>query len=532
MGHRAHLSGDRQSPQIAEGNPLKQDVRLLADGTRLEADICIIGAGPAGLTIARELIGLNATVLVLESGGFRAESQVQRLNEGAVVGDPYAGLRRTRHRQVGGTANSWNTRVVDEPGAKYVPLDPVDFEERSHVPHTGWPFDRKHLESFYRHAQVVCGLGPFVYDGADWATATGPSVLPFGNQLTTRVYQFGSAQPFTQTYVREVSQASNMRLCHHATVTRLVTSGAGRRVVEAEGTSLSGGRFRVRASIFVLAAGAIENARLLLLSGETGSHGLGNQHDWVGRCFMEHPRDNALTLIPRSPDLFREAAFYDLHEAGDGTMIGGRLAVPEEAVRTGQMPNVSITLLPRWRRRGLVGTVSSHLRTLLVEGRWRRSEGRYGWSDVRTGYQEIDGFHLLLNIEQRPNPENRVVLAQARDALGTPSAEVHWRWRDEEQAELERLRKVLGEWVEASGLGRVETEAGTRPDPNAHHHAGTTRIHVDPRLGVADADARLHGTENLYLTGASVFPTAGFANPTLTIVAIALRLADHLKEGM
>jgi choline dehydrogenase-like flavoprotein len=508
-------------------------MRLSADATRLEADICVIGAGPAGLTLARELIGLNATVLVLESGGLRAESQIQRLNEGAVIGDPYAGLHRTRHRQVGGTAHTWNTRVLGRPGAKYVPLDSVDFEERSHVPYSGWPFGREHLEPFYRRAQVVCGLGPFIYDGADWATATGPRVLGFGDQLTTRVYQFGSAQPFAQTYVREVNQASRVRLCHHATVTRLITSGAGRRVVEAEGTSLSGGRFRVRASIFVLAAGAIENARLLLLSGEAGSPGPGNQHDWVGRCFMEHPRDSALTLIPRSPDLFREAAFYDMHEAGDGTMIGGRLAVPEEAVRAGQMPNVSITLLPRQRRRGLVGSISSHLRALLVEGRWRRAVAGYGWSDVPTGHQEFDGFHMLLNIEQRPNPENRVVLAQTRDALGIPGAEVRWRWRDEEQAELERLRKMLREWVEASGLGRVEGgEAGTRPDPNAHHHAGTTRIHVDPRLGVADADARVHGTENLYLTGASVFPTAGFANPTLTIVAIALRLADRLKEGV
>jgi choline dehydrogenase-like flavoprotein len=136
---------------------------------------------------------------------------------------------------------------------------------------------------------------------------------------------------------------------------------------------------------------------------------------------------------------------------------------------------------------------------------------------------------MLINIEQRPNPENRVVLARDRDALGVPSVAVHWRWRDEEQAELERLRQALCRWVEASGIGRVEVEAG-RPDPNAHHHAGTTRMHTDPRFGVADADARVHGTENLYVTGASVFPTAGFANPTLTIVATALRLADHLKQ--
>jgi choline dehydrogenase-like flavoprotein len=294
----------------------------------------------------------------------------------------------------------------------------------------------------------------------------------------------------------------------------------------------SGDRFRVRAGVFVLAAGAIENARLLLLSAEAGSCSLENQHDWVGRCFMEHPRDNALTLIPRTPELFHQAAFYDLHEAGDGTMIGGRLAVTEEAIHTGHLPNTSVTLLPRLQARGIVGALSSRISTLLVEGRWRPPAVRYGWSEFPAGRQDFDRFQLLLNIEQRPNPENRVVLARARDALGVPRAELHWRWRTEEQGELEQLRKRLCFWLEASGVGKVEIEAGVKPDPNAHHHAGTTRINADPRLGVADVDAMVHGTENLYVTGASTFPTVGFANPTLTIVAMALRLADHVKRRL
>lgn len=501
----------------------------MPDGTRLEADICIIGAGPAGLTLARELVGLDRSVLLIESGGFRAESLAQRLNEGVVVGDPYVGLRGTRHRQVGGTAHSWNTRVSHEVGAKYVPFDALDFEDRSRVPLTGWPFDWAHVAWYYRRAQELCGLGPFAYDGADWVSAGDSQTLPFADPLITRVYQFGPARLFTQTYVQEVGAASNVHLCHHATVTRLVTDQAGQRVVAAEGVSFTGNRLRLRARVFVLAAGAVENARLLLLSSEAGTRGLGNQHDWVGRCFMEHPRDTALTLIPDSPELIRQAAFYDLHEAGDGTMIGGRLAVAEETIRSGQMPNLSISLLPLTRTSGLVGAVAARLRSLLPKRPRRTPAEGYGWSHTPAGWEAFDRFQLLINLEQRPNPENRIVLGRARDAIGVPRAEMHWRWGDDEHAELERVRESLRDWIEASGLGRVELEPG-RPDPNAHHHAGTTRISADPRFGVADADTRVYGTENLYVTGASVFPTASFANPTLTIVALALRLGDHLRE--
>ncbi len=502
---------------------MMQDASLLASGTELEADLCIIGAGPAGLTLAREFIGSAAAVVLLESGGSQAELEAQLLNQGAVVGDPYAGLGRTRHRQVGGTANTWNTSVADQPGAKYVPLDPIDFEARPDVPLSGWPFDRPHLEPFYRRAQVVCGLGAFAYDGADWETSTGPRVLSFGKHLTTRVYQCGLARPFTQTYVHAVSRASNLSLYHHVTVTKLVANGD--RLVGAECVSGSGNRIRIRAGAFVLAAGAIENVRLLLLSDGSSARGLGNEHGWLGRCFMEHPRDRTLTLVPSTPDLVHQAEFYDLHRAEGGTMIVGRLAIREESIRSSQLPNVSITLLPH----PAAQTVVSRLGTWLVERRWRSLEIGYGWSRLPPRRQRFDRLRMLINLEQRPHPENRIVLARDRDALGMPKVELQWHWRDEEQAELERLRHTLREWVEASGIGRVEVETG-RPDPNAHHHAGTTRMHTDPRFGVADADARVHGTENLYVAGASVFPTAGFANPTLTIVALALRLADHLKQ--
>jgi choline dehydrogenase-like flavoprotein len=503
---------------------MKLDARKIAAGTVLNADVCIIGAGPAGIALARDFLGTKTHILILESGGPRPEKRIQKLNDGRVFGDSYAGMRRSRRRAIGGTTHLWNTAVGGAKGAKYVPLDPCDFGKRGDRPQGGWPFDYFHLEPFYRRAQAFCRLGPLRYEGEDWYDGK-PRGLPLGEGLTTRVYQFGGGDIFTRLYPAEIHAADNFTLCHHATVCSLETDARGENVVTANLTSLSEGQLRARAKIFVLAAGAIENARLLLLV-KGRAEALGNRHGWVGRCFMEHLRDYALTLIPRSPELFDRAGFYDAHSAPDGTLIGGRIAIAESALLNNGLPNASITLFPRLKR----GPYNGRLLRRLWQLAGRQSSMGYGWSRVEDLSRQCDAFQLLVNLEQRADPENRVVLAQKRDFFGVQRAELHWRWRAEEQAELEKLRRLLAAGLENPGLGRVEIRSGQRPDPNSHHHAGTTRMSEDPRYGVVDGDGRVHETDNLYVTGASIFPSAGFANPTLTIVALALRLADHLKQ--
>ncbi|HEV8356402.1 MAG TPA: GMC family oxidoreductase [Gemmatimonadales bacterium] len=509
---------------------MEVDAERLPDGAQLEAALCIVGAGPAGIALARECGGRGVNVLLLESGGTESEEWPQTLNEGTVAGDSYAGLRATRRRQAGGTSVLWNTGVSGVLGAKFTPLDPCDFEVSAEAAGLGWPLARSDLEPFYRRAQRVCGLGSFQYEGAEWP---GPerSPLPIGGQwLTTRIYQFGPQRLFTETYLSELRAAPAARLCYHATVCELIADGTGRRIVEARIGCRSGKRLSARAPVFVLAGGAIENARLLLVSVGRRGTGLGNQHDWVGRCFMEHPRDQSLRLVPHSPDFFREAAFYNFHRARDGTIIAGRLAPTEATIRRHRLSNFSITLLPRpgasLSARG-AGWIARLGRAV------RRQRGRArtvgdGWSELPEPAGRSNELHLLINLEQRPNPENRVVLGSAADALGMPRPRLQWRWRSEEQAELDRLRGLLADWLGGAVGGRVRIAGGREPDLNAHHHAGTTRMAPHARLGVVDLDCRVHGTDNLYVTGASVLPSAGVANPTLTIVALALRLADHL----
>ena len=499
---------------------MELDASQWPDGASLEADLCIIGAGPAGMVLAREFMGTGIKVLLLESGGVRPEEWPQTLNEGTVVGHSYAGLRPTRNRQVGGISPIWNTPVAGLKGAKYVPLDPWDFDRTPKLA-SGWPIRKADLDPFYRRAQDACAIGPYLYDGADWADSHRvPLPLP-ERALVTRVYQFGGRLPFTSTYPTLFGASPNIRVHHHATVCRLKPGPGGGRVEEGEIASPDGRRHRIRAATFVLAAGAIENPRLLQVSG------LGNT--MVGRCFMEHPRDHALTLIPASPEIFSQAAFYDAHPAPDGTIVGGRLALSEHAVRELGFPNTSLTLLPRVREEspptGMLGRLHQAIRAL----RSARPRGGYGWSKQRDPFRYFDALRILVNLEQRPDPENRVVLGTDRDALGIPRPVLHWRWRNDEQEEVVRLRSFLASTLESAGLGKVTVDASQGVDPNAHHHAGTTRMSSGSGDGVVDPDGRVHGVTNLYVAGASVFPTSGFANPTLTLVALAIRLADHLK---
>jgi choline dehydrogenase-like flavoprotein len=501
---------------------MEVDAPTLGTAT-LDADVCIVGAGPAGLTLACELAARRWRIIVLESGGRGPDPVAQTLCEGTTSGDPYAGLVVTRHRQAGGTAQIWNTAVDNTMGAKYVPLDALDFEARPWWPLSGWPFDRAHLDPYYARAQTVCGLGRGAYQGEDWERTDRPRLPLSPGRLTTGVYQFGPAGCFTETHLDEIRRARNVLLCLHATALALEREPGARSITHVRAAGPTNRAVRVRARVFVLAAGGIENARLLLLADRLGT--LGDESGLVGRCFMEHPRDVACRLVPADPRLFDRCGLYDVHREADG-LVMGRLTLTEEARRREELPAMAVTLAPlprelRWR-------TAESLRTRVLGERPRR---RTGWSRLRGKPRRFAALELLLNLEQAPDPDNRVTLDAACDRFGLPKPALHWRWRALDQANLVRLRALVADELERHGLGRVEV-ADAPPDPNAHHHMGTTRMHRDPRRGVVDEHTRVHGLSNLYVAGSSVFPTSGFANPTLTLVALSLRLADHLEKQL
>ena len=495
--------------------------------TGLETDVCIVGSGPAGLVIADRLGAAGRDVVVLESGATGFDAGQQSLNDGVRIGDPYAELSSVRRRQVGGTVASWNTAIAGEAAAKYTPLDPIDFTGRVDAGLPAWPIDYPTLRPWYEEAQRLCGLGPYCYRAGDWQ-GYDATPLDSSETLTARVYQFGYASVFTHDLPTAIRSKPTVQMIERATATaidfdKISDCATSVKYIAAE----NGAERRVLANTIVLAAGTIENARLLLLSGYQSADG-----DLVGRCFMEHPRDYTMLLRPDSVEFYSSMRFFDQHSEADGTTVLGRIGLNADCLARHGLPQVSVTLLPQLKATPRPLRLARE--TLRLVGLRRLGDypvGGAGWSERPEHFGHFQFVRLLLNLEQAPSMDNRIALDASLDALGQQRTALSWRWSRTDAARLERIRTLIAEGIEAAGFGTVEADAAVRPDPNAHHHAGTTRMSTNPADGVVDADCRLHDIENVFVAGASVFPSAGFANPTLTIVALALRLAARLQES-
>jgi choline dehydrogenase-like flavoprotein len=304
----------------------------------------------------------------------------------------------------------------------------------------------------------------------------------------------------------------------------------------------------------VLCAGGIETARLLLASGKPGGRGLGNANDLVGRFFMAHLEYSASTVAVTDPHTdFRFCTNELLNSSGRyyepfGMKFVTFVAVPEERMRALNLPNAkyrwtytyepSMTAITALRRllNGASDQMMSDVRTIARdlggagEFAFRKA---MGWS-----LYPVRAINVHMTNEPLPNPDSRIMLGDERDALGMPRVVVDWRLTAEDKRAALGFQRLLGTEVGRTGLGRLRLDLNeddtTWPDDliGDQHHMGTTRMHADPTQGVVDANCRVHGLSNLYVSSSAVFPTAGAANPTLTIVALALRLGDHLRRQL
>jgi choline dehydrogenase-like flavoprotein len=520
-----------------------------ANGELVNADLCIVGAGPAGITIAREFVGTGIQVCLLESGGREVERRAQRHNRGESVGYPIHRLNRSRVRAFGGTSRHW---PPDE-GLAVRPLDPIDFEVRPGLSWSGWPFDRTHLEPWYVSAQAVCQAGPYDYDPAVW-TEGAASALPLaGDAVGTTVFLHGPAA--FDGYHTEVTAAPNVTLFQHATVTELLPDDkAPDRVDRVRVRRDDGSEFFVKAAVIVLAAGGFENPRLLLLSRRAHPTGLGNRYDIVGRYFAERLSGRSGYIVADRPELIDQACFYEVQPAR-GTRVQGAFRVADAVQRERQLRNCAFFLLRRdasitadavrslatlvkaARRQPLAADMAGHLRNVVTGARGLAGYAAGSVVSRRgSGSGRPEVLVLRAQGEQAPNPDSRITLGERTDDFGLPVARIDWRIDATDRASIRTSQELLDAALRAAGLGHVEHMLGAESPPmlfeGNYHHLGATRMHTDPRRGVVDADLKIHGVRNVYVAGSSVFPTYGCSNPTLTIVALALRLADHLRKQL
>lgn len=507
------------------------DARELPDHSEIQADLAIIGGGAAGITLARALAGTRLKICLAEAGGLTYDPDVQALYEGESVGIDYP-LTASRLRFIGGSTNHW--------GGYCVPLEPIDFEARAWLPHSGWPFGHEELDPYYGPACQVVEIGSRRFDDPEyWQRQTGtPMLQQATGRLRSRVVQFSPPTRFGVRYHSDLEATNNLQVLLHATVANIAAAPNGNHISHLEVRTLTGLAHRIRARRFVLATGALENARILLLSNDVARPGLGNQHDLVGRFFMEHPHLTGFAEVVIANQA-RLPALYVVRQKIEGRYAQAALVPTEQTLRSQRLLNAMFMM-------GLAGTYREGSRPYLGEEKTAAHETmlRAARRFLADGEGPLDpkdpsysGMWLGIGCacEQVPNPDSRVSLSDKLDHLGQREIRLDWRLTEQDRHSVVWHMRSLGLELSSLGIGRMVLNVdddGIWPTQvrGGSHHMGTTRMHDDPRQGVVDSNCRVHGIDNLYVAGSSVFPTSNAANPTLTIVALALRLADHLKE--
>jgi len=475
-------------------------------GEILESDICILGGGIAGITIATHLHASGKKIIILESGMFSPDAATQELYRGKSVGQPYD-MMGTRLRWLGGTSNHWEGMCMQ--------LAPSDMQQRSWVPLSGWPVSYNDLQPYYAKASTMLSLSD--------APRSVPAIDSPDDTLEVKYWQFAKRLQFGMVFREELKQAENIRVVLGANVTNMKASPNARTIESAEVRSLVGAKFTVRAKTFILACGGIENARILLYSNDVVPTGLGNQNDVVGRYFMEHPQHHAATFYsfgtPSFLHAFRENVQWmqPMSNKQLPTAMFG-LAPTAGAQEKYKMLNASVAIRSDAEEVKNSDPVLAYMQALA------------GKDDER-----VIASKFFVRAEQSPNIYSRVMLdPHAKDALGLPRAQLRWQMQDQDWQSIRTMLLLLGRHLPpGQGILRMEEwlRNGTVWPKNlgwGSHHMGTTRMGLDPKTSVVDADCKVHGMENLYIAGSSVFPTSGFANPTLTLMALAIKLTEKL----
>lgn len=525
------------------------DARQLDEDAALEADVCVVGGGVAGIVLGLELERAGIRCCLIEAGGESISRRSQSLYDGEAWDGRYS-LTGTRTRCLGGSSNCW--------GGWARPLGPIDLAVRPWLDGLSWPIAMDALESHFPRASELLQVGPPESDSVisrslgDDAPAR---IDPETTGLETMFFAMSPPTKFGRAYRAEMAAARHLTVVLHATTTEVLTDDTGARATGVSGRS-ERGAFTVTAPVVVLAAGGIENPRLMLASRRVQAAGIGNGRDLVGRYFMDHPRLRTGRVRLTDPDRF--SRLYDARHYSGGSLMIRRARMsaamsPTRAVQerdgvlqsytgllacyAGQSHSVISEAVQIYK--AMTGQLHERIDAGMIARSLRILPGAAAYLGARKLGLRGNGltFEMETVLEPWPDRDNRVELLDATDRFGVPRVKVTWRRHEIERRTHRHAVEMLRAAFEAGGHGSVEIDPALGDDDvwerqvmTTWHHMGTTRMAAHPGAGVVDADCRVFGTDNLYVAGSSVFPTGGGSPPTFMIVALALRLADHLRR--
>ncbi|HEY6977248.1 MAG TPA: GMC family oxidoreductase [Chitinophagaceae bacterium] len=503
------------------------DARKLENNSSIEGDICIVGAGAAGISMALEWMNTSYKVILLEGGGFEYDERVQELYAGKTTGQRYFPLKSIRLHYFGGTTGHWAGWCAE--------FDEIDFKKRDWIPGSGWPITLKNVKPFYPRAQEYVEVGND-FNVAHWQEKD-PTLKPFPwdeNKVWSKMWQFSPPTRFGTKYKDRIVKAKNIHLYTYANLVDITANENVSDIKEVTIKNYTGKQHTVRAKFFILACCAVQNARILLSANRQAPKGLGNDYDHVGRYFMEHLEIKTGSLWVADP---ADVKLYMI-EFGK-TKARAELAISETMQTQYKILNGTSSLSPLELAMNQPAFIEVWQDDEDAMNKTLKKFGR----DVKPAKINIPkgfkAYQLFTRMEQAPNPNSRVTLDTEKDSLGMPRAMLNWELTPLEKNSLRMINTIIGQEAGRISMGRVKVYDYLQDEKDKSwpsftgggwHHMGTTRMGNDPKQSVVDANCKVHGIDNLYMAGSSCYVTAGAVNPTLTLIALTLRLSDHIKE--
>jgi choline dehydrogenase-like flavoprotein len=513
------------------------------DQDLIETDVLIVGSGPAGISLGLQFESTKHRVIILESGGRSPKPEYENLNTGKNTGPLFLDLSNSRKRCLGGASKIW--------AGVCRPLEAEDFQKRKQVPFSGWPISKKDLDPYYNDAAKLVGIDSSLLYQEGWNKDFEVAVnFPFDKRPNSNVkgklFQQISTdkRDFGVKYEEKLENSKNIRVLLHGTLTDIKLSSTSEIVSEVEVSSLNNKKRTIRAKKIVLACGALENPRILLLANKSQKEGLGNSRGNVGRYFMSHPGFSSIAQIVKQDDrsCLKKAKRYE-------EIFGMTVEFNEKLKNKKSLIGHNFNFKNKGKK---------HF-NLARKIKRRLSSGRLTFAEVWDSYLNMpyssafndaacnmqgkeffrQDWYGSVSIEQIPNPNSRLSLDNDVDSLGQKKISFHWdKISDLEKESVRKIVHTMGIELGRLGMGRVKYEenlidgSAFEISDSINHQMGTTRMADSPKDGVVDKDCRVFGIKNLYIAGGSVFSTAGSVNPTFTIIALSLRLADHLKGAL